>query len=531
MNVNDGKETCKIQIPDQHNQMLYKEDTDDETNLYQQNSPSEFPPVRMNNNSPSHILTDTEMAPPNHNLNKVASYEKTYEVLDGDEIFQMMNATITSVQDVINYESRARIRLFLFACKWDRDRLLERYFEDPDRLIKDAQIPSDEIETVEESNEKKMNCLVCWDMFDVDELISLQCNHVFCKDCWKSYLSNSIIQSAFSSVITCPYLKCSSMLEDEQVEQFLNDQVLYEKYVRLIIKAFVSWNRLIKWCTKPDCQYAIILPHLEVKNVKCKCGHEFCFGCGQSIHDPVKCDLLRMWLKKCADDSETFTWITVNTKECPKCRAVIEKNGGCNHMICRNACCKFEFCWVCLGDWGPHGSAWYNCNRYNEDDTKKARKAQDISRAHLQRYLFYCNRYMNHLQSLRLEKKLYDKVNEKEEELQQRAGMSWIEVQFLKHAVDILQFCRRTLMYTYVFAFYLDKNNESQIFEDNQKDVEIVTEQLSGYLERELTEEDLGNIKQKVQDKYRYCQQRIKKLLSHVQEGYEKDYWVYKKDL
>lgn len=50
------------------------------------------------------------------------------------------------------------------------------------------------------------------------------------------------------------------------------------------------------------------------------------------------------------------------------------------------------------------------------------------------------------------------------EEMQQH-NMSWIEVQFLKKAVDILCECRRTLMYTYVFAYYLCKNNQSEIFE------------------------------------------------------------------
>ncbi|MEQ2178048.1 E3 ubiquitin-protein ligase arih1l, partial [Goodea atripinnis] len=128
--------------------------------------------------------------------------------------------------------------------------------------------------------------------------------------------------------------------------------------------------------------------------------------------------------------------------ECPKCHVTIEKDGGCNHMVCRNQNCKAEFCWVCLGPWEPHGSAW----------------------AALQRYLFYCNRYMNHMQSLRFEHKLYAQVKQKMEEMQQH-NMSWIEVQFLKKAVDVLCQCRSTLMFTYVFAFYLKKNNQSIIFE------------------------------------------------------------------
>lgn len=77
------------------------------------------------------------------------------------------------------------------------------------------------------------------------------------------------------------------------------------------------------------------------------------------------------------------------------------------------------------------------------------------------------------------------------------------QVQFLKKAVDILCQCRQTLMYTYVFAYYLKKNNQSMIFEDNQKDLESATETLSEYLERDITSENLADIKQKVQDKYR----------------------------
>merc|ERR1712032_1559749 len=160
-------------------------------------------------------------------------------------------------------------------------------------------------------------------------------------------------------------------------------------------------------------------------------------------------------------------------------------------MICKNQGCKADFCWVCLGPREPHGSSWYNCNRY-----------------------------VNHLQSLKFESKLYAMVKDKMEEMQQH-NMSWIEVQFLRKSLDILCECRRTLMYTYVFAYYLKKNNNQQIFEDNQKDLESATEQLSEYLERDISAENLVDIKQKVQDKYRYCDSRRKVLLAHVHEGYD----------
>lgn len=96
-------------------------------------------------------------------------------------------------------------------------------------------------------------------------------------------------------------------------------------------------------------------------------------------------------------------------------------------MVCKNQNCRNEFCWVCLSSWEPHGTSWYNCNRYDEEEAKVARDAQQKSRSALARYLFYCNRYMNHLQSLKFENKLYASVKEKMEEMQQH-NMSWIEV-------------------------------------------------------------------------------------------------------
>lgn len=62
-------------------------------------------------------------------------------------------------------------------------------------------------------------------------------------------------------------------------------------------------------------------------------------------------------------------------------------------------------------------------------------------------------------------------------EQMQQHDFSWIETQFLKQAVDVLSEARRTLMYTYAFAFYLAQNNATKLFEDNQQDLELTTEQ------------------------------------------------------
>lgn len=89
----------------------------------------------------------------------------------------------------------------------------------------------------------------------------------------------------------------------------------------------------MRWCPSPvGCTYAAKKKVHNAKNLcACKCGHEFCFECTDYWHEPVSCIRLKQW--KNSGDSETLQWVVEHAKHCPGCEAIIEKNGGCNHMV------------------------------------------------------------------------------------------------------------------------------------------------------------------------------------------------------
>jgi len=454
-----------------------------------------------------------------------------YEIMSTEQIVQYMIDSIKDVNTVVQLPPTIT-RILLNHFNWDKEKLYEAYFdEDREKLFKTAHIVSPVPENnVNSQSSQSQNglyeCDICCLDLPASMLTGLACEHRFCKDCWINYLTTKIMEEGMGNKISCAASDCHILVDDQTVMTLVTDTKVKLKYQHLITNSFVECNRLLRWCPKPECTTVIKVNYLDCQPVKCsQCQTVFCFQCADQWHEPVKCDLLKKWKKKCDDDSETANWIAANTKECPKCFVTIEKDGGCNHMICKNQNCKHNFCWVCLGPWEAHGSS-YNCNRYDENAAKNARDAQERSRAALQRYLHYCNRYMNHMQSLKFENKLYASIKEKMDEMQSH-NMSWIEVQFLRKAVDVLCECRQTLMFTYCFAYYLQKTNQSIIFEENQKDLENSTEKLSEYLERDITGDNINTIKQKVQDKYRYCESRRKVLLQHVHEGYDKDWWKY----
>lgn len=164
-----------------------------------------------------------------------------------------------------------------------------------------------------------------------------------------------------------------------------------------------------------------------------------------------------------------------------------------------------------MGLWSEHGQAWYNCNRFEEKSGIDGRDAQAKSRQSLERYLHYYNRFANHEQSAKLDKDLYNKTERKMINLQSASGLSWIEVQFLETASKALQLCRNTLKWTYAFAFYLARNNMTEIFETNQKDLEMAVENLSEMFEKPTAE--LKNLRGDILNKTAYCSKRREILL------------------
>ncbi|GAA5881914.1 hypothetical protein JCM16303_003462 [Sporobolomyces ruberrimus] len=451
-----------------------------------------------------------------------------YRVLSLREIEEEQREGIDYVQDMLKLKPESSAVL-LRHFGWKKEKLVEAYMEDAEGTLAKAGI--------HESNSQPrlkrvrgFTCEICYGDENTKETLALNCDHRFCKDCYSQYLTSKVVDEGESRRIQCMASDCKVIVDEKTVELLVSPELM-SRYRTLLNRTYVDDNSSMTWCPAPNCEYAIqcSVPQrsldVVIPTVSCSCRHVFCFGCGlDGDHRPCCCPIVKRWVKKCKDDSETSNWISANTKECTKCQTTIEKNGGCNHMTCKK--CHWEFCWVCMGPWSEHGTSWYNCARYEEKgDTSK--DAQSKSRASLERYLHYYNRFANHEQSIKLEADLYARTEKKMEELQETSSLSWIEVQFLAKAVETLGRVRTVLKWTYAMTFYLEKNNQTEMFEDNQNDLEQAVESLSELLERPLEEDKIAELRQQTTDKTVYVTKRCKVLLEDTIRGYDEDRWVW----
>ncbi|EIN11480.1 hypothetical protein PUNSTDRAFT_83105 [Punctularia strigosozonata HHB-11173 SS5] len=503
-------------------------------------------------------------------------YEVEYDSLSQQEVEKHMRSDIEGISSIFGVDANTAA-LLLRHMNWNKERLTEKYMDNADAVLvaagitqpppprpspsatrspgastssgilsnvrraarrspaDSARLPSRSTPPPRAPSPAPFVCPICFDDTQTDTL-SLDCAHAFCTGCWNAYMTSKI-RGEGEHVIRCMAEGCQLVANDDFVRKALGDDTAtWQRFQELLVRDYVAANKRLKFCPYPSCNYTVSCPAASTKSslativptVTCggNAAHQFCFGCDiDADHRPCVCAVAKMWLKKCADDSETANWIKSNTKECSKCQSTIEKNGGCNHMTCKK--CKHEFCWVCMGPWSEHGTSWYSCNRFDEKAGVDARDAQSKSRASLERYLHYYNRWANHEQSAKLQLELYAKTEKKMEEMQISSALTWIEVQFMKKAVDEVFKCRMTLKWTYAMAYYLSPGNAKELFEDNQSDLEQAVEELSGLLEAPFEAADVAALRQKVTDKTVYVQKRNEIMLEDTAVGFQEGRWRF----
>jgi hypothetical protein len=60
------------------------------------------------------------------------------------------------------------------------------------------------------------------------------------------------------------------------------------------------------------------------------------------------------------DDIANFQWKLANSKRCPQCCTLINRDDGCNKVDC--TMCGYRFCWICRSSWGTD-CGFYRCQQ------------------------------------------------------------------------------------------------------------------------------------------------------------------------
>ncbi|KAK3587542.1 hypothetical protein CHS0354_004829 [Potamilus streckersoni] len=414
-----------------------------------------------------------------------------YELLEIEDVERFLNEEVEVLHSTLQIQP-GLAKMLLLAHGWRKDYIIDRCKKEPDRLLIDSRLMP-ERKVTEQIFGNSAICSVCLLRRPQDYFYSLSCGHSFCGECWDEFCQVRI-QQGVTTGIECMAKDCNILVPEDFLCSVMQKPELRDRYSQLSFSDHVKSHPDLRFCPGANCPIIVRAPVCKAKKVECsRCKTTFCFKCGIEYHAPTDCDVIKKWLTKCADDSETANYISAHTKDCPKCHVCIEKNGGCNHMQCSK--CKYDFCWMCLGDWKTHGSEYYECSRYKENPNIANESVHAQAREALKKYLFYFERWENHAKSLQLEEQTLHKITSRIHEKVMNNTGTWIDWQYLLDAAHLLKKCRYTLQYTYPYAYYMEKSARKQLFEYQQAQLEAEVENLSWKVERaEITDRgDLEN--------------------------------------
>ncbi|RWS23955.1 uncharacterized protein B4U80_09709, partial [Leptotrombidium deliense] len=222
---------------------------------------------------------------------------------------------------------------------------------------------------------KSSVCNICLTESLSGDCVQLQCKHIFCKDCFENFLNHKITMNEVS-LIRCPISEdCHSEILYDFIIRNISSKELLEKYDKKLLENCLHTENDIIQCPKVECNKVVMLTDESPTLGFCEtCNFVFCTNCREDYHGITPCDQFesdaqKKELTKCymnADElvksslEKRYTkkklqesvdqymnelCIKENCKPCPSCRVNIEKNGGCNQMLCTK--CNRHFCWLC----------------------------------------------------------------------------------------------------------------------------------------------------------------------------------------
>ena len=204
----------------------------------------------------------------------------------------------------------------------------------------------------EEKARPQLTCAICNDEVAVDESVTLECEHRYCRVCVSRMLELAIQDG---QRLQCP--DCQQEI-DVNIVRGTVEPGLYERYIAQSLQAWQPPEGEFWFdCPTPDCPFRV-LAIAGLSSVECPvCRHKFCPRCRHRPHKGT-CEAFAKWREENGEGERRFQQLAQQQlwKPCPHCRAMVEKTNGCDHMVCYSPACRGTraFCYRCGRDWNGH---------------------------------------------------------------------------------------------------------------------------------------------------------------------------------
>jgi hypothetical protein len=175
---------------------------------------------------------------------------------------------------------------------------------------------------------KLFYCHICFENHaerDAFTLESCECQHRFCKTCIQSLLRIQVNDGQVD--FACPLFgECHGHFSVDEIDSVAEDETK-EKFHR-----FYEIKKDPDYRECPQCSHPTHGSKSKPEMVCESCQSKFCYYHSNAHPNTTCAEFNRRQLQ---NEREALKAIKSISRNCPSCGTATEKNGGCNHMTCR----------------------------------------------------------------------------------------------------------------------------------------------------------------------------------------------------
>mmetsp|Transcript_12202 Transcript_12202/g.20725 ORF Transcript_12202/g.20725 Transcript_12202/m.20725 type:complete len:329 (+) Transcript_12202:168-1154(+) len=190
-------------------------------------------------------------------------------------------------------------------------------------------------------------CPVCADDISEGQIFRARnCDHVFHWNCAMQHAVAKYEEGCLD--IKCPIPECTHPMWSHGDVQYALPEDKWLLYLQRTFNRYASAADNIWQCPTANCGGVWELEGEGITLVNCNvCRGAWCHQCKEQWHADVTCEAFQRWKRENGTEGEAATnlWVQQNARPCSQCKQILQKDGGCNHIVC--PICKFHQCWKC----------------------------------------------------------------------------------------------------------------------------------------------------------------------------------------
>ncbi|KAF6787337.1 hypothetical protein CMUS01_16455, partial [Colletotrichum musicola] len=201
-----------------------------------------------------------------------------------------------------------------------------------------------------------LNCVFCGDGFGRADFLS-SCGHSYCADCFAHWVG--VPETWFKNPsLTCDYQSQGHECGHVFALTELKMQLASTDYEAMLLGSAAAYIQKrpaeFRTCPTEGCE-EMYNPSSRCRQHDCPgCSATFCTKCGEPHAESAGCTI---------DGDLEAAKEEMGAKDCPRCRAILLKSDGCNHMTC--PCCNGHICWVCLESFDEGLACQWHLNKHH----------------------------------------------------------------------------------------------------------------------------------------------------------------------